>query len=288
LLSNKDDLTAGNIVTTAAASHAEILLNPGSYFRIGENSQFEFVDGSLDDLQLKLMRGSAIVEVTGVDTLNVRIGIITPQTTFTIIRTGLYRINVQPEETDLLVRKGRAIIGDDKHNFIKKGYQASFKGGAVLQAKIAKDKDEFELWSKQRAEFLAKANERLSARALGGYLAGFRNSAPWVGTWGLWTFSSRFGCYTFLPFFYGWSSPYGGYYGSYYWRGGDVYGGMNGRIPVIVNNQTPGMTTGGSGGGTPPAPTINPNPAPQPAPMPTHLPRDPDSGFPTVHKPREP
>src|SRR5205823_11069350 len=110
---------------------------------------------------------------------------------------------------------------------IKKGYKVSFKGGTSARVKIMRDKDEFELWSKQRAEFLAKANERLSARTLNGYLQGYRDPFSWAGTWGLWTYSSRAGCYTFLPFFYGWSSPYGGYYGSYYyWVSRDWYGGQ--------------------------------------------------------------
>ena len=291
LLTNKDDVATGQLVTTGALSHAEILLNPGSYFRVGENSEFEFVDGSLDNLRLKLLRGSAIVEVTGTDTLDLRIGLTTPQAFLTITRAGVYRIDVQRETTDFLVQKGRAYIADDKRNVIKKGYKATFSNGTSIQTKIVKDKDEFEVWSKQRAELLAKANEHLSPRALDAYLGGFRNGLTWPGTWGLWTFSSRAGCYTFLPFFYGWSTPYGGYYGSYYfWRGLDAYGGPGQLPPVIVNNQT-GATPGGSagGGGPTPGPTINPNPNPiGPQPAPSQLPRDPDSGLPMVHKSRDP
>jgi hypothetical protein len=38
-------------------------LNPGSYIRLAENSSFEFLTTSLDDLQLKLSDGSAMLEV---------------------------------------------------------------------------------------------------------------------------------------------------------------------------------------------------------------------------------
>ena len=89
-------------------------------------------------------------------------------------------------------------------------------------AKLDKDKDAFDAWSKQRAELLAQANARLMNRSFNGYLSSFSGWDSWF--WGprrvgLWTYSPRAGCYTFLPFYFGWSSPYGHGYGSYYWRG---------------------------------------------------------------------
>ena len=65
VLTSTDNLVAGETVTTASSSNAEILLNPGSYFRLGENSEFQFEDISLDNLRLRLMKGSAIIEATG-------------------------------------------------------------------------------------------------------------------------------------------------------------------------------------------------------------------------------
>src|SRR5713226_9232782 len=41
LLTAQEDLTAGDLVTTGAASDVEVLLNPGSYLRVAENSTFE-------------------------------------------------------------------------------------------------------------------------------------------------------------------------------------------------------------------------------------------------------
>jgi hypothetical protein len=42
----------GDRVTTGADGRAEILLNPGSYLRMGHNSSFEFKSTSLDDLKV--------------------------------------------------------------------------------------------------------------------------------------------------------------------------------------------------------------------------------------------
>src|SRR5687767_8602611 len=64
VVTSTDNLAADETVTTASSSNAEILLTPGSYLRLGENSEFEFEDISLDNLRLRLMRGSAIIEAT--------------------------------------------------------------------------------------------------------------------------------------------------------------------------------------------------------------------------------
>ena len=254
LLSSTDDLAAKDVVTIGMTSNAEILLNPGSYLRLGENSEFQFDDISLDHLKLRLTKGSAIVEATGVADMDLGIEVATPNGTFTIIRSGIYRINVEEKASELAVYKGRANYGANKADVLKGGTSVRLSNGVAELAKVPKEKDAFELWSKQRAQLLAKANERLSRRALNGYLSD-RGWDSWFWgprRFGLWTFNASFGCYTFLPFYYGWSSPYGHYYGSYYWRGG--YYGTNPN-PIIVNNQgtLPG-TSGGPGPGTSPGP----------------------------------
>src|SRR5436309_11712977 len=110
-LSAKDDLTSGDVVTTnKGGSRVEVLLNPGSYLRVTENSEFELTDNSLNNLQLRLVKGSAIVEATGTDDLRLQIGILTKQTRFTVVRRGVYRINVLPGSTELLVQKGRVPV----------------------------------------------------------------------------------------------------------------------------------------------------------------------------------
>ena len=48
LITSQDDLISGDIVITHAGSQAEILLNPGTYLRLAENSEFVLVDNSLD------------------------------------------------------------------------------------------------------------------------------------------------------------------------------------------------------------------------------------------------
>lgn len=300
LLSSQDDLASGDVVTTGANSQAEVLLNPGSYLRVAENTEFVMVDSSLDNLLVKLVKGSVIVEATGMDGLELRINIATDRESLAIVRPGIYRINARPGTTELLVRKGRVALGGDARDIVKGGKKLTFAGEAPLAAKLNKqDKDEFDNWSKVRGETLARANERLSARALNGYLSsidfGWPSMGMGFGRWGVWTWSPLMRCHTFLPFYYGWTSPYGRYYGLYY-TVGDFYPGM--RQPTIVNNppssggypgsfpgnsvgpSSPGNSSGPTTRGTSPAPTsMTPSQA---------GPRDPDSGSRSINRIKDP
>jgi len=251
LLTSQDNLADGDVVNTATGSQAEILLNPGTYLRLAEKSEFEMVDTSLDSLLVKLNKGTAIIEATGPDQLQLRIPIVTEQKRMTIVRAGIYRINVRPGVTELFVRKGRMSLGTERDDIVKSGKKVTFSSAGQSIAKLTNaDKDEFDDWSKMRGQTLAKANERLSARALNGYLtsSGFGRGFGGFGTWGLWTWSPFSSCYTFLPFHYGWGSPYGSYYGLYAFP--SYYGprGSNQTQTIVTRSSPP---SGGSSGGGP-------------------------------------
>lgn len=274
-LSITDDLNAGDRVRTAFDGRVEILLNPGSYLRVGGNSEVELLDNSLENLEVRLLRGTAIVEATGADGLELNIGISTPHTKLAIVRQGLYRLSVIPgDATELIVRKGRVILSDS-HTKVKGGNKVVFSATNVSVAKLTKeekkqkDKEEVDTWSKERAETLAKANRRISDRMLNSAFASFRDTDPFSRSrLGLWFFNTRAGCYTFLPFYYGWSSPYGNSYWTtvYYHPNTNSYpnSGANNRPRVNPNNggSYPSGNTSGNTGGTyrtSPPPTSSPS-----------------------------
>lgn len=307
LLTSQDDLASGDVVNTGLGSQTEILLNPGTYLRLAEQSEFEMVDNSLDNLLVKLIKGSAIIEATGPGEVELRIPIITEQKRMTIVRAGIYRINVRPGITELFVRKGRMSLGSDRDDIIKSGKKVTFSSAGQSVAKLEKtETDQFDDWSKLRGQTLARANERLSARALNGYLA----SSTWgridtsFGRWGLWTWSPFASCYTFLPFYYGWGSPYGRSYGLFAPYFGYGYPGSNPRYynPTVVTNSNPGSSgngssgggptwTGGggpSGGGSGPSSGGSSISAPVSRPGSQAGPRDPDSGSRSINRIKDP
>jgi uncharacterized membrane protein YgcG len=269
-----DDLRSGDRVRTAFDGRVEILLNPGSYLRLGGTSEVELMDNSLANLEIKLLRGTAIVEATGADGLELNIGISTPHTRLAIVRQGLYRLNVVPEDaTELIVRKGRVILSGSQTK-VKGGNKIVFSATNVSIAKLTKEekkqKDDVEVWSKDRGETLAKANRRITDKMLASAFATFQNPYdPWRTPYygrglGVWFFNPRLGCYTFLPFYYGIGSPYGSSYttaiyspyptrtyGTYPQNGGKGATGSGG-----TSNGGGSNGGGGASGGSRPVPPV--------------------------------
>ncbi|SRR6266700_2156477 len=295
LLSITDDLKTGDVVKTGADGRLEMLLNPGSYLRVGENSEFELKNDSLDDLEVRLNQGTAIVEATGANGIELQIILSTPQARMAIVTSGLYRVNVLPgDATELIVRKGRVLL-DNSQTKVKAGNKVIFTGNTYSVAKLGKadkEKDNLESWSKQRAETLALANRRIPGREANLFLASLND--PWsyqfsARSAGVWFFNPAFRCFTFLPFYFGWGSPYGSaysgiwYYGGYHCCGwnpyyGPVAGGSNGSFSGSGSGSRSGGGSGtgssgsggglGSGGGSGSgsggriSPQSSPNPAP--------------------------
>jgi len=292
-----DDLNAGDRVRTAGDGRVEILLNPGSYLRVGGNSEVELSNNSLENLELRLIRGTAIVEAAGTDGLQLNISISTPHTKLAIVRHGLYRLNVVPgDATELIVRKGSVIL-NDSHTKVKGGNKVVFSSTTVSVAKMTKEeKDQQEgvdSWSKDRGEALAKANHRINGRMINSALSAYNNG--YFGYrmnrgLGLWFYNDLAGCYTFLPFFYGFGSPYGGSYSqAVYFYGGRAWTGA--QVPYYGTGTgggagSAGSSTNGTASGSNPPPSIS-NPgttsgtrisAPPPA-------RNPDSGERMIRRP---
>lgn len=249
LLLKGDTLKVGDEITTGADGRAEILLNPGSYLRLSSNSSFEFKTTSLENLQLKLNSGSAMLEV--ITDSDFTFAVNTPKSNFYVLKSGVYRVDVLADGSGkMAVWKGLAQVGEDEGNKIKKGREA-VDDGDLSVAKFDRDeKDALEEWSKARAKELAKNNAKFERKNLRNSLINSFNNNRWnlFESFGLWVFNPYSGSYCFLPFGYGWSSPYG------YGLGYDMW---NLRMPRYIffqpppnnnnNNQNPPNVTLGNG-----------------------------------------
>ena len=246
-LTAEDELKSGDTVGVATG-RVEILLNPGSYFRANAGAEFTLAQAELEDLRVELARGSAVVEAMGYGDNDLSITVSTPRSDVRILRTGVYRINATADgSAELVVIEGRATLGE---TLVKGGKVARVGASGVEVSKFdKKQRDELDLWSRERGKELAKANERLQRRTLNTIFA--RNSFDSLfGGYsrGVWFFDARSRCYTFLPRGYGWRSPYGYWYGTgvvVYPNPGGGWGGA-GQTPGGYN---PGTNGGGNSGG---------------------------------------
>src|SRR5437773_4923874 len=150
-----DELQIGDRVTTATDAFAEILLNPGSYLRIGGGTSFDFGSTDLEDLRVNLRTGSAIFEVIAAD--DFRVSVKMPQSNIDLTRSGVYRIDVLADGTSRIsVVKGKAYIGAGKTE-VGSGRTASLVRGGVSVSKFDRgSKDALDAWSKDRAKELTK------------------------------------------------------------------------------------------------------------------------------------
>jgi len=265
-LTSKDELKTGDTVETGAGSQLEVLLNPGSYLRLGENSEFTLADDSLAQVRLSLTKGSVLIEATGFSELRVSILVETPQTRVEIVRSGLYRINVLPANlTEVAVYKGRALVGKEG-SLLKGGRTARVAGVGVEIAKLdKKERDALDLWSRDRAKLLARANDKISTRNVNTLLASFDTDGYWSHRYGLsggfWYFDLRSNGYVFIPGGYGWSSPYGFSYSHNFFAGGRIcnscssWGHDNRDSWADANNGGGGGSNNGGGAVSKPAST---------------------------------
>jgi hypothetical protein len=248
-----DQLQINDKVSTGTDGKAEILLNPGSFVRLGGNTTFKFVTTSLEDLKLEISSGSAILEVFAAQEFQVAIA--TPKAKYTLIETGVYRIDVpNGDDARLRVWRGRALVNGSEDP-IKGGRSAtSGQTNGVAIAKFDRDeKDSLDEWSKTRGKDLAKVSNSFQRAPMRTALMRSFLGRRWnmYNSFGLWVFDPYFGSSCFLPFGYGWNSPYGFGYGSYLgWYGlpqvvyypPPMSGGSSAppvRGPVVSMDQTP-------------------------------------------------
>jgi hypothetical protein len=175
-----------------------------------------------------------------------------------IIRRGLYRVNVVPgDTTELIVRKGRVML-EGPHTKVKGGNKVVFSASSFSVAKLEKaekkDADAIDSWSKDRAQTLARENSRISERTLSDFANSFNSNRSYLGLLarsGFWLYSSGARCYTFIPMYGGWDSPYGNGYSRSFFPSGLGYFGWRGRqVGPAFGNGRPsgGMSTGGVSG----------------------------------------
>ncbi len=211
VLLRRDQLEVGDRVSTGANGKAEILLNPGSYIRLGSNTTFQFLTTSLDDLRVRLDGGTAMFEVFAANEFQVTVE--TANGSVSLVETGVYKVDVpQNGLATIAVFDGKAQLSGPQANLVKKGRSSTIGSANVAVAKFDRDeRGELVAWSKSRSKDLAKVTSSLKEPDFRDSLISSFHMGRWnmFDSFGLWVFDPRLMSYCFLPFGYGWRSPYG-------------------------------------------------------------------------------
>lgn len=254
---------ANDSVLRTTRGRAEILLTPGVFLRIGENSAIKVLDNRLLSTRIEFLEGSAMIESDSVDTgtKDPVVTIIYKGYEIQPVKFGLFEITTSPEQ--LRVYKGQtSVVAAGNRTIVKDGHQMPFSAALLSEKFDEKNVDDLYLWTRDRSSNLSAANmasartvanqSMLGGNGFSGNGLGRYGSGMGLGTNG-WYYNAYLGMYTYLPangtawspFGYGYFSPYSiySYYqpNQYYWTGGgSARNGASTGVP-LTNIGTSGV-----------------------------------------------
>ena len=148
---------------TTEDGRAEVLLTPGAFLRLEENSSFKMISSRLSDTVVEVLAGSALFEVAALYKDNA-ITIRFYGAAISLPKRGLYRIDA--DSVRLRVYEGEAhIISGTGALVAKRGSDVTFGDGLLAAHFNRKDTDTFYQWSSRRSEYIAAANDSLARSA---------------------------------------------------------------------------------------------------------------------------
>jgi len=215
------DLKNADVLRTAEG-RAEVLLTPGAFVRLGDNSSLRMISSRLSDVRLEVLQGEALMEITELLSDNA-IAVTLGNAHFELTKGGIFGFDADPAR--LRVYKGEAVaVLGEKQVRVKEGRQLAFNGSDWTSSSFdTKDADALYRWSQRRAENIAVANvsaarqsgNSFDSYAYNGYATsgyggyGGYGMGGYGGYGGNWMFNPYFGMYTFLPFYGTAWSPFG-------------------------------------------------------------------------------
>jgi len=201
---------------------AEILLTPGVFLRLGDNSSIRMLSTRLVDTRVELLSGSAIIESNEMPKDN-GIELVYKKDSVRLQKQGLYRLDTEPGRFSVF--EGEAVVTDPSGQLtLRSGKRTNLAG--VLMAenfdRKADDQDALYRWSDRRASYVAQANVASATSAnssSGGYgnygnygglgFGGYGLGSGYGPFLGGWAFNPLFGMYTYMPYSGFGYSPFG-------------------------------------------------------------------------------
>jgi hypothetical protein len=179
---------------------AEILLTPGAFLRVGENSAVRMLSTKLADSRIEFLSGSAVIEADGGTGDGEDFVTVNYQGAAVHIRKGgIYRFDSEPAQ--LRVYSGQAEVETGVNTLIVKAGKMAVLPNAVAVEKFdSKNGDALNRWSQRRAEYISMAN--VSA-------AKFVRDSGTVWNQSNWYYNPYFGMMTYIPYGGIYRSPYG-------------------------------------------------------------------------------
>ena len=215
-------LQPGEQISTGRGK-AEILLTPGVFLRLDDNSSAKMVSPDLALTQVELEKGRAGIEVDEIHDQN-NLQLIVANVTTRLDKRGYYEFDADKPAARVFKGEAHVEVGDGKWKQIKGHHELALTEGQALTGVKPASFDEDDAkgnlynWSSLRSQYMAEANNQMAAEYTGPYAGPGWYWDPWAFNYvymGFGPFASPFG-WGFYPF--------GGYYGGYYYGHPRFYG----------------------------------------------------------------
>ena len=150
------DLKNTDVLRTAEG-RAEVLLTPGAFVRMGDNSSFRMVSSRLSDVRLEVLQGEAMVEISEMlsdNAITVTLG----NANFQLTKGGLFDFDTDPARLRVYKGEANAVLGEKNSGLRKASSCPSTEATWTQSGFDTKDSDALYRWSQRRAENVAVAN----------------------------------------------------------------------------------------------------------------------------------
>jgi hypothetical protein len=226
------ELNKGQSLTTQAGK-VEILLTPGIFLRVADNSSVKMISPDLANTEVELDKGRAMVEVLDIRKEN-NIRIDQNDVTTQLLKNGLYDFDADHKQ--IRVFKGTGQVHTKGQNIKLTGEREFALDGGKLKAQTFDTRqyeDDFFRWSALRSGYLSEATVDQARLYIGPGPTWY--GPGWYGTG--WYWDPWFGVWTFIPeggIFY---SPFGwGFYSPIFvYRSPFFFYGYYGHQPHYFN-----------------------------------------------------
>jgi hypothetical protein len=247
----KTFLNANDTLSTDLGK-AEVLLTPGVFLRLGENSQIRMISPSLTNTQVEVTKGEVMVEVADLLKDN-NLEILARGGSLRIEKAGLYRVTADDPPVAAVIEGKAELTYGGRNVDLGKGREVVIAADLKREKFDAKKEDDLYAWSNVRSEYNAGASYA-AARSVtvnsynnaygstyGGWAGypgyglgyGFGPGWYWNGMWNSWAWMPGDG-YFFSPFGWGFYSP------AYIGYAPIVYVPVGGRTTAVpVNTKRP-------------------------------------------------
>ena len=243
----------GSILRTELG-RAEVLLTPGVFLRLVDNSAIRMLDTDLAHTRVEVVSGDVMVEADDprMSVKNAPVTLVFDDTEIRIVKHGLVEVSRTSNQVKVYRGEAEVTVGTATLLLKEGRYSALSDDLRAEKFDVRKDNNDSLAWSQERSANLSAANIHAAGTMRAGPGYGY-SGAPFDGGW---YYNSVFSSFTYIPLRGTTWNPWGyGFYSPGTIFGSDGISPVWFRSVVVTDNNTVGRI---GGGGIRPPGTIRP------------------------------